>query len=546
MAKGSLPSLSPIALRLSQMASDDSASTPELAKLIGQDPGLTARLLRMVNSPAFRRLDHEITSIGKALSFLGLREVRIMALSLSLRDTLPVKKNGPDYYLFWRSSMHRAVLAREVARRLAISEVEEAFVAGLLQEMGLPLLLRALTPEEAEGFPGVGASLKRQLTWERQALGLDHRQVGAQVLTHWGLPRMLVDCQQVLSDSDRDKVPILVEVTDFAHRGTEAFFMPEIHLTDIYQVAWRYFGFDDETVNYLLASTLIFVGEAANALDVELNQEADLLEVMEKANLALSRLSSQIEPHVQAAIAGQSAPPAQSARSQDREATERRMKDEAVAHTLDAVVHEIRNPLMSVGGFARRLAKQVEGADHLKHYADVIVAEAARLDQVLSDINRLLTPYRPTLHAMDLVECLAELAQTLEGPEGAPCEDGLPQIKWHLPPVPVPLAGDPQGLAMALRQAIGYCCHLMQPDQGDGVLHVHLQSNPEEAVISLLGPGQVPPQVQDAMAERSFGPALSLAQARRVMEAHQGSLVAAPATGGKGFLLTARLPRAQA
>jgi HD-like signal output (HDOD) protein len=545
MAKGSLPSLSPIALRLIQMAADDSASTSELAKLIGQDPGLTTRLLRMVNSPAFRRLDHEITSIGKALSFMGLREVRIMALSLSLRDTLPVRKGGPDYHLFWRSSLHRAVLSREVARRLALQEVEEAFVAGLLLEMGLPLLLRALTPEEALGFPGMGASLKRQIKWERETLGLDHRLVGARVMAHWGLPRLLVECQQVLSDNDRDRVPILVEVTEFAHRGTEAFFMPEIHLTDIYQVAWRYFGFDDETVNYLLATTLVYVGETASALDVELDQEADLLEVMEKANLALSRLSSQLEPHVQAVISGQPMAMAPSPRSQHQEQADRRLQDEAVAHTLDAVVHEIRNPLMSVGGFARRLAKQVQGADHLKRYAEVIVAEAARLDQVLTDINRLLTPYRPKLGDMDLSQCLRDLALTLETPGCGTCEEGMPQIKWHLPTGPLPLRGDLQGLTMALHQALGYCCHLMQPDHIGGVLHVHLQATAQEAVISLLGPGQPPALGQDTMAERSFGPALSLAQARRVLEAHQGSLSAAPAAGGKGFLITARLPRAQ-
>lgn len=546
LAKGSLPSLSPIALRLIQMAADDAASTPELAGLIGQDPGLTARLLRMVNSPAFRRLDREISSINKALSFLGLREVRIMALSLSLRDTLPVKKGGPDYHLFWRSSLHRAVLAREVARRLALPEVEEAFVAGLLQEMGLPLLLRALSPEQLQGFPGMGASRKRQINWERQSLGLDHHQVGAQVMERWGLPRVLVECQQVLSDNDRDRVPILVEVTDFAHRGTEAFFMPEIHLTDIYQVAWRYFGFDDETVNHLLATTLVYVGEAASTLDVELNQEADLLEVMEKANQALSRLSSQLAPHVQAVISGQNLPPTPAQRDPAQEAADQRIKDDAVAHTLDAVVHEIRNPLMSVGGFAKRLAKQVQGADHLKRYAEVIVAEAARLDQVLTDINRLLTPYRPKLEPMDLGQCLQELAQDIKDPEQVTCEEGIPQIKWHLPTVPVPLSGDSQGLNTALRQAIGYCCHLMHPDQAAGVMHVHLQANDQEAVISLLGPGQPPALGQDSMAQRSFGPALSLAQARRVLEAHQGSLCAAPAPGGRGFLLTARLPRGQA
>jgi HD-like signal output (HDOD) protein len=158
LAKGSLPSLSPLAVKLVEMASDDRSSAADLARIIEQDPGLTTRLLRLVNSTAYRRSHEEITSVTRAVLMVGLREVRIMALSLSLRDTLPVKKAGPDYHLFWRSSLNRAVLSREVARRLALAEAEEAFVAGLLLEMGLPLLLRALKDEEAAGFPGFGAS----------------------------------------------------------------------------------------------------------------------------------------------------------------------------------------------------------------------------------------------------------------------------------------------------------------------------------------------------------------------------------------------------
>lgn len=123
-------------------------------------------------------------------------------------------------------------------------------------------------------------------------------------------------------------------------------------------MAWRYFGFDDDTVNYLLATTMVYVGEAASAL-----------EVMEKANRALSRLSSQLEPYVQAVISCQASPILAARNPQEQEAADRRLKGEAVPHTLNAVVREIRNPLMSVGGFAQRLPKQVEGSGHLTRYA---------------------------------------------------------------------------------------------------------------------------------------------------------------------------------
>ncbi len=535
LAKGSLPSLSPIAVRLVEMAADDQSSAGDLARLISQDPGLTARLLRLANSPAFRRWEGDITNVNRAVVLLGLREVRIMALSLSLRDTLPFKKAGPDYHLFWRASLHRAVLAREVARRLALKDAEESFVAALILEMGLPLLLRVLSPEEMQGFPGMGASLRRQMAWERQGLGLDHRRVGALVMERWGLPRSLVACQQTLEEGDRERVPLLVEVCDFARRGTEAFFLPETHLTDIYQVAWRYFGFDDETVNNLLATTLLFTAEAAGAMDLGLDQEADLLEVMERANAALSRLSHLLEPHLAAAARAE----------QDLIASSgdqgRRLQEEAVTNTLEAVAHEIRNPLMSVGGFARRLARQAQGAVHLQKYAEVIVAEAARLDQVLGDINRLLAPYHPTFRGMDLNDIMRALAQ--EFPTGGEGQGQvLPRSQWQLPPVPVALNADPQGLGVALRQLLGYACHLMQ-GQKQGELCVALEADNQEAWVTVRGPGQPPPPDQDAMADRSFGPALSLSQARRILEAHGGGLEVAQAQRQPGFVITARLCR---
>lgn len=541
LAKGSLPSLSPLAVKLVELASDDRSSASDLARIIEQDPGLTTRLLRLVNSTAYRRSHDDITSVTRAVVLVGLREVRIMALSLSLRDTLPVKKAGPDYHLFWRSSLHRAVLSREVARRLALAESEEAFVAGLLLEMGLPLLLRSLKEEEAGGFPGFGASLKRQINWERLSLGLDHREVGETVLRQWGLPEVLAFCQRLPSEAGRDNLPMLAEVTDFARRATEAFFLPEVNLTDIHQLAWRYFGFDDETVNQVLAASLVYVGEAAHALDIKLDQQSDLLEVMEKANEALSRLSSQLGPHLRAMADGQPPPEQPSAAG---ESEQRRLQDQAVVNTLEAVVHEIRNPLMSVGGFARRLAKQLEGGGQVEKYAQVILSEAARLDQVLGEMNALLSPYQPKMRSIELVTTIREVAEAMGQEQSAEANcPPRPEIKWHLPPGELGLTGDPQGLSEACRQLIAYASHLLRQSNACGPLQVHLQVRDQEAVLTFFGPGRPPEPDRDAMAEKSFGPELSLAKARRIVEAHQGRLFTAPNPKGDGFVITAHLPR---
>jgi signal transduction histidine kinase len=306
-------------------------------------------------------------------------------------------------------------------------------------------------------------------------------------------------------------------------------------------VAWRYFGFDDETVNQLLAASLLYVGEAAHALEIKLDQQADLLEVMEKANEALSRLSSQLGPHLRAMADGQPPPePAASAGSDEQ----RRIQDQAVVNTLEAVVHEIRNPLMSVGGFARRLARQLQGSGQVEKYAQVILSEAARLDQVLGEMNTLLSPYQPKMRHMELVSTIKEVAAELatEQASEANCPP-RPEIRWHLPPQDLGLTGDPQGLAEACRQLIAYAVHLLRQSNVCGALQVHLQVKDQEAVLTLFGPGQPPDPDRDAMAEKAFGPELALAKARRIVEAHRGRLFTAPSPKGDGFVITAHLPR---
>lgn len=529
LARDQLPSLSAIALRLVQMASDEEVAAPELARVIAQDPGLAARLLRMANSPAFRRGSQEITSLDRAVVLLGLREVRIMALSISLRDTLPTKGKGLDYRIFWRASLYRALLSRAIATRLALPQPEEAFVAGLLLETGLPILLRALKPEELEGFPGLGASLRAQLVWERQRLGLDHRQVGAEVMQRWGLPQSLVACQGVLQETSRDQAPLLKEVTDFARQAAEAFLLPEKLLTDVHQTAWRYFGLDDETVNQLLTEALLAAGEAAAALEVDLDLEADLLAVVEKANQALVGLTSRLGEglqHYAPPTAG--ATPAGSASPEEDEL--RRVQDEAVAHTLDAVAHEIRNPLMSVGGFARRLAAQASAGEKVQRYAQAILAEAARLDQALEQINRMLSPYQPRPCKLDLAQVLARLADQGQG------------LLVNLPQGPMLIWADPQGLEAALGHLLTYARHLLQDGDATPTLRLSLQADAQGVRLVCQGRGAPPAQEGDAMARRAFGPELALAQARRIATAHGGEVEVGPDPRGGGFILTLRLP----
>src|SRR5208337_5148770 len=108
----SLPSLSAVAIKLVEIASNEYSSMSEMVKLIEKDPGLAARLIRIANS-AFFSAAEPISSIEQSVMRVGSNHLRVMALSLSLRDTFPMGRVGPmDFEKFWRSSLYRALIAK--------------------------------------------------------------------------------------------------------------------------------------------------------------------------------------------------------------------------------------------------------------------------------------------------------------------------------------------------------------------------------------------------------------------------------------------------
>ncbi len=132
LANEHLPSPSPLLIKLVEMAADETTSVSDLVRVIEQDPGLATRLLKLVNS-AFYAREREISSIHQAVVILGFKKLRMMALTLSLRDAFPLGKVvGMDYDYFWKTSLYRALIAHGfVSSSPLLRDIrpEEAFTA---------------------------------------------------------------------------------------------------------------------------------------------------------------------------------------------------------------------------------------------------------------------------------------------------------------------------------------------------------------------------------------------------------------------------------
>jgi HD-like signal output (HDOD) protein len=371
-----LPVLSPIALKLVERASNDTSSAKDLAKLIEQDPALAVRLLKLANS-VFFEASNPISTLAQAVVRIGLQRLRIMALSISLRDTLPFSRNGAlDFKEFWRISLYRALIAKSLAEHSKVQNPDEAFVAGFITEIGLLIFFDLFIKGKA-----VEASLKLEpledlLCWETDKYGVNHRQIGEAALTYWKFPEPIILCQKAYKNpaGARDLHPLarLYEQARVLSRivtpSSEAFHLP-------FEEAQRSFGLDQSIINDILVTTFERVQDIADDLSVEMDQEKDLMEIVEKANGALSRMSEKMF-NAEGISRTDHLPSFESIHEYQ----------ETASQTLQAVVHEIRNPLSVVGGLTRKLASSIDPTSTGGDYIQMILKETLRLENALSEM----------------------------------------------------------------------------------------------------------------------------------------------------------------
>jgi nitrogen-specific signal transduction histidine kinase len=196
-------------------------------------------------------------------------------------------------------------------------------------------------------------------------------------MSHWGFPDEIIRCQQI--PSAQDALP-LQQITEVAVALTGCVLKPTSRgITETLGGLHPSCPLQPEIVQESLMEAMERVEEIAQQMKVEMNKERDLLELMEKANQTLIRLSEKMEM----LCVQRDTTPLPSLDSLHGEGD----VGELINRTLQAVAHEIRNPLMVVGGFAKRLSKALDPSTPSGRYAQIILKEAMRLEATLSSMD---------------------------------------------------------------------------------------------------------------------------------------------------------------
>ncbi|RPH87474.1 MAG: HDOD domain-containing protein, partial [Desulfobacteraceae bacterium] len=521
-----LPSLSPLTIQLIEAASDERSSVLDLNRIIEQDPGLTTRLLKMVNSAYFGRRT-KISSISHAIIMAGFKRVRLMALNISLRDTFPLGRvGGIDYDLFWKTSLYRALIAQGFSQAGRLAEAldpEEIFTAGLILEIGMLLLFHVCPKEHQAVFPGGAMALTDLIAWENEHLGINHREVGRIILQRWHFPDQIIESQKYFGPEalQGDRSP-WVRILEFARICTQIFFGPQddFQLLDSLALAQ---GLSPEILNEILVTTFSQVEEVAGQLRLMINSQDDLLMVMEKANRTLTKINGSLESSF-VKVFNLISDLEQSTVQEPTEELEE--KNKLLENTLEAVVHEIRNPLMAIGGFANRLAKNVEQRGDVIEYVHLITKESLRLEKVLKDLVAYSQIYKPFIITRNIIQVVEKM---LAGYQDLLDEKDIRLNRlYRSTSILIPL--DEAEITKALQCLLETEIQLLE--KMDRQLWIGLEEvlEKKEVRISLsTKAGQFPEELRHTLLGRdfsgkSFGLGLGLSLARKIITAHGGRL----------------------
>lgn len=188
-----LVSLPDVVYRVNQMVDDPDTGAAQIAQTISEDPALTARLLKVVNSPMFG-FPSSVDTVSMAITILGTRQLRDLVLATAVVTQF---QEMPDVVVsmetFWCHSICTAIAARTISQELKANNSERFFVAGLLHDIGKLLMFNTHPDASSQVIELSPEPDIDKMMLERSIFGFTHADVSAELLSHWNLPDSLIE-----------------------------------------------------------------------------------------------------------------------------------------------------------------------------------------------------------------------------------------------------------------------------------------------------------------------------------------------------------------
>ena len=294
-----LYSLPAVAMEVLELTNNPQVDVAALKRCIEADPALTAKLLRVVNSSLYG-LSREVSDLNQTLALLGTKPLKLLVLGFSLPPGMFAGLVGDVLKRYWRHTLIKAVAARELAENRLPKSGDEAFIAGLLQDIGILLLVQELGAPYVSFVDKVLAGGGDLIDLETRSLGFDHTMLTSRLLEQWNLPKPLVeavlwkgaDQASATANSSLPSLSRLLQLADLISRLL-ADGNPRL-LGDLLAAGEEYCCLNARQLEEMLAGLKEKVVQLADVLSIDVTEDADYGGLLAEAHRRLAEVAAEV------------------------------------------------------------------------------------------------------------------------------------------------------------------------------------------------------------------------------------------------------------
>ena len=286
-----LPSPPGISVKLINLAQRQDANFEDVEELVKLDPVISAKLLRLANSSFYAR-DRKIENIRQAISQFGLNGTLIIALTFSLIKKPKSESMGLDYNRYWLRSLAAGIICKKLSILCSAGAPESFYLAGLLQDIGI--LALATVKQSLYEYDSTQPLTHHELiVSEKDAIGIDHSEIGGWLLEKWQFPQLYVDATRtshaLKQKTAPSELPLLSACVAVSSYLADLWSLPVVELPpEIGPIITNQLELDDEAIRSLLTTAQSEIGEVAELFDLTSVDGAAIDTILSKAKESLT------------------------------------------------------------------------------------------------------------------------------------------------------------------------------------------------------------------------------------------------------------------
>lgn len=297
-----LPSLPHVLIKLLKACQNDTACFDTLAEIITKDAALSAKVLSVANSPVYGK-KRDLTSHKEILLYLGLDMIKSIVITASVQQFFSRYSKEKSRFLknFWEHTLHTAIVAKSLAKLTSYGNPEEAYLAGLLHDIG-KLIFENYSQHEYSVLVHTDILTDELIKREQELYKITHDEIGARLLETWGLPDVISEAVKYHHASNDDIIEAhhLVKIINLASNITAN---NKQHSDVLFDYSKRLFDLSDSILMDILTNSKIEVNKIAVSMDIDIgntdsaeinNEEKQIQLAQEIRNITLTQGAMQL------------------------------------------------------------------------------------------------------------------------------------------------------------------------------------------------------------------------------------------------------------